>query len=567
MDIFTQISLVILTVLGTSLLMRILRQPLIIGYILAGIIIGPFVLGTVQSTTTLNVFSELGVAFLLFIVGLHLSPKVIKEVGKISLITGIGQILFTFFIGYIITILLGYSSLIAMYIAIAITFSSTIIIMKLLSDKGDLYSLYGKISIGFLLVQDLVAIIILIVISSVSSGKDIVLSIGFTLLKGVLLVAVLAPLNIFIFSKFQDFFAKSQEFLFVFSLAWGLGIASLFYYSGLSIEAGALIAGVLLSISPYSLEISSRMKPLRDFFLIYFFIFLGMEMTLGSLNQILLPALILSAFVLIGNPLIVMSLMALEGYTKKTNFQSGLTVAQISEFSLILIALGVRIGNLPPEILSLMTLVGLITIGGSTYMIMYSDKIYRHLAPYLGLFEKKDIKEKKLVNKSIDAVLFGYNRIGFSILESLKKLKKKYLVVDYNPDIITDLKKLRIPCLYGDVDDEDLLREIPLEKVELFVSTIPEFEVNAMLLSMIRKVNKKAIVISRAHTISNAMELYKRGASYVLTPHFLGGDYIARMLSIIKLDKKGYEEEKERHIDMLKQRFSKGQEHPEIERD
>ena len=567
MDIFTQISLVILTVLGTSLLMRILRQPLIIGYILAGIIIGPFVLGTVQSTTTLNVFSELGVAFLLFIVGLHLSPKVIKEVGKISLITGIGQILFTFFIGYIITILLGYSSLIAMYIAIAITFSSTIIIMKLLSDKGDLYSLYGKISIGFLLVQDLVAIIILIVISSVSSGKDIVLSIGFTLLKGVLLVAVLAPLNIFIFSKFQDFFAKSQEFLFVFSLAWGLGIASLFYYSGLSIEAGALIAGVLLSISPYSLEISSRMKPLRDFFLIYFFIFLGMEMTLGSLNQILVPALILSAFVLIGNPLIVMSLMALEGYTKKTNFQSGLTVAQISEFSLILIALGVRIGNLPPEILSLMTLVGLITIGGSTYMIMYSDKIYRHLAPYLGLFEKKDIKEKKLVNKSIDAVLFGYNRIGFSILESLKKLKKKYLVVDYNPDIITDLKKLRIPCLYGDVDDEDLLREIPLEKVELFVSTIPEFEVNAMLLSMIRKVNKKAIVISRAHTISNAMELYKRGASYVLTPHFLGGDYIARMLSIIKLDKKGYEEEKERHIDMLKQRFSKGQEHPEIERD
>ena len=183
------------------------------------------------------------------------------------------------------------------------------------------------------------------------------------------------------------------------------------------------------------------------------------------------------------------------------------------------------------------------------------------------MFEKKDIKEKKLVNKSIDAVLFGYNRIGFSILESLKKLKKKYLVVDYNPDIITDLKKLRIPCLYGDVDDEDLLREIPLEKVELFVSTIPEFEVNAMLLSMIRKVNKKAIVISRAHTISNAMELYKRGASYVLTPHFLGGDYIARMLSIIKLDKKGYEEEKERHIDMLKQRFSKGQEHPEIERD
>jgi len=566
-EVFSQISLIILIVLGVSLVMRLLKQPLIIGYIISGIVAGPFFLGILPGIDTIGVFSEFGIAFLLFIVGLHLSPRVIKEVGKISLITGIGQILFTFLLGYFIGTLLRFSMLTSMYIAIAISFSSTIIIMKLLSDKGDLYTLYGKISIGFLLVQDLVAIIILIIVSSLSSGGNIASQIGLTLLKGLIIVSVLAPISIFILPRFQGFFGKSQEFLFVFSVAWGLGLASLFFYAGLSIEVGALIAGVLLSMSPYSLEISSRLKPLRDFFLISFFLLLGAQMIMGNISELIIPAIIFSLLILIGNPLIVMSLMGLLGYTKKTNFLAGLTVAQISEFSLILVALGVKIGHLSPEILSLMTLTGLITIAGCTYMIMYSEKLYHKLSKHLGLFEKKKPTENRLKGREIDAILFGYNRIGFSILTSLKKIKKNYLVVDYNPDVISDLKKLRIPCIYGDVDDEDLLSELPLDKVEIIVSTIPDFETNSIIIDMVRLVNKKAIVIVRAHSIDDALELYKKGASYVLTPHFLGGEYVARMLAIIKTDEKGYEEEKERHIKMLKERFAKGQEHPDIEKD
>jgi len=566
-EVFNQISLIILIVLGVSLVMRLLKQPLIIGYIISGIVAGPFFLGILPGIDAIGIFSEFGIAFLLFIVGLHLSPRVIKEVGKISLITGIGQMLFTFLLGYFISTLLGFSMLTSMYIAIALSFSSTIIIMKLLSDKGDLYTLYGKISIGFLLVQDLAAIIILIIVSSLSSGGNIAGQIGLTLLKGLIIVSVLAPISIFILPRLHDFFGKSQELLFVFSVAWGLGLASLFFYAGLSIEVGALIAGVLLSMSPYSLEISSKLKPLRDFFLISFFLLLGAQMTMGNISELIIPAIIFSLLILIGNPLIVMSLMGLLGYTKKTNFLAGLTVAQISEFSLILVALGVKIGHLSPEILSLMTLTGLITIGGCTYMTIYSDKLYHKLSKHLGLFEKKKPTEKRLKGREIDAVLFGYNRIGFSILSSLKKIKKNYLVVDYNPDVISDLKKLRIPCLYGDVDDEELLSELPFDKIEIIVSTIPDFETNSMIIDMVRLVNKKSIVIVRAHSIDDALELYKKGASYVLTPHFLGGEYIARMLAIIKTDEKGYEEEKERHIKMLKERFAKGQEHPDIEKD
>ncbi|MDP3992212.1 MAG: cation:proton antiporter [Nanoarchaeota archaeon] len=566
-EVFNQISIIILIVLGVSFIMRILKQPLIIGYIISGIIAGPFFFGILPGVDAIGIFSEFGIAFLLFLVGLHLSPKVIKEVGKISLITGIGQILFTFLFGYFIATLLGFSMITSMYIAIAITFSSTIIILKLLSDKGDLYTLYGKISIGFLLVQDLVAIIILIIVSSVSSGGDVVSQILLTLLKGIVIIFVLAPVSLFILPRFHDFFAKSQEFLFVFSIAWGLGLASLFFYAGLSIEVGALIAGVLLSISPYSLEISSRLKPLRDFFLISFFLLLGAQITIGNISELIVPAVIFSFLILIGNPLIVMSLMGLLGYTKKTNFLAGLTVAQISEFSLILIALGVKVGHISGEILSLMTLIGLITIAGCTYMIMYSEQIYHKLSKHLGLFERKKPTESRLKARQVDAVLFGYNRIGFSILTSLKKIKKNYLVVDYNPDVVANLKKLRIPCLYGDIDDEDLLGELPLDKIEIAVSTIPDFGTNALLIENIRGVNKKAIIIVRAHSIDDALDLYKKGASYVLTPHFLGGEYVARMLSIIKTDEKGYEEEKERHIKMLKEMFSRGSEHPEVEKD
>jgi len=566
-EVFNQISLIILVVLAVSLVMRILKQPLIIGYIISGIIAGPFFLKILPGVDTIRVFADFGIAFLLFIVGLRLSPKVIKEVGKISLITGLGQIIFTSLIGYFIAIWLGFSPLTSIYIAVALTFSSTIIIMKLLSDKGDLDSLYGKISIGFLLVQDLVVILILIIISSSSTGGNFVTQVGLTLFKGFIIVAILAPISMFVLPKFHDFFAKSQEFLFVFAIAWGLGIASLFFYAGLSIEVGALIAGVLLSVSPYSLEISSKLKSLRDFFIISFFLLLGSQILIGNLGQFVLPVVIFSLFILVGNPLIVMILMGVKGYTKKTGFMAGLTVAQISEFSLILVALGVKIGHISNEILSFVTMIGIITIAGSTYMIIYSNKIYSLISKYLSIFEKKKLKEKRKINQDLDAILFGYNRIGFGILNSLKKIKRKYLVVDFNPDIINDLKKSRIPCLYGDADDEDLLRELPLQEVELAISTIPEFETNVLLIENVKRVNPNSIIIVRAHTIKDALELYKKGANYVLTPHFLGGEYLANMLKNIKTDKEGYKKEMESHIKMLTQRLEKGHEHPEVEKD
>lgn len=562
-EIFFQLSIIILVVLMLSAIMRILKQPLIIGYILSGILVGPLFFNIIPEGNTLSTFSEMGVAFLLFIVGLHLSPKVIKEVGKISVITGVGQVLFTTLIGYFIGILLGFSKITSLYLAIAVSFSSTIIIMKLLSDKDALEKLYGKISIGFLLVQDFIAIIILFIISSFSKGitSEIILN---SLLKGFFVFLVFIPVFYFLLPKISQFFAKSQELLFVFAISWGMGLASLFNYLDFSIEIGALVAGILLSTTPYNYEISSKLRPLRDFFMISFFILLGAGMVFEEINNLILPSIIFSLFILIGNPLIVMILIGIFGYSKNTGFYCGLTVAQISEFSLILIALGIKVGHLSSEIMSLITIIGLITIAGSTYLIMLSEKIYPRLSPYLNIFEREKLKEKELKQEHYDYLLFGENRIGFSIMKTFNKLKKDYLVIDFDPEVVKRLSSEGVNCIYGDVSDSDFLEEIRPDKAKLIVSTIPEKEINILLTELVRKKNKSVIIITAARQILEAFELYKAGADYVILPHFLGGEYTAKIIEQSLENKKRYQKEKEAQIKDLKERLKRGHEHPEV---
>ena len=563
---FIQFGLIILVVLGVSIVIRLLKQPLIIGYILSGILVGPFFLNLIQSSETIAVFSEMGIAFLLFIVGLHLSPKVIKEVGKISLVTEIGQILFTSLIGYLIGMMLGFSIVTSIYIAIALTFSSTIIIMKLLSDKDALEKLYGKISIGFLLVQDLVAILILIIVSSLASGAGATNLLFSTIIKGVILVAILIFISHYILPKMSDFFAKSQELLFVFAISWGFGLSLLFLYAGFSIEVGALIAGIMLSMSPYCFEISSKLKPLRDFFIISFFIILGSQMAFGDISHLIFPAIIFSAFILIGNPLIVMILMGFLGYSKKTGFMAGLTVAQISEFSLILIALGVKTGSLTQEILSFVTIIGLLTIAGSTYMIIYSDYIFNKLSRFLTIFERKKIKEKDIPKKNYEYILLGYNRIGFSIIKAFSKITKNFLVVDYNPKVVKELQNEGINAIYGDVDDSEFLEDLGICKASVIVSTIPEKESNHLILDVLERNKAKPIVLLTGRQIEDAFELYKAGADYVILPHFLGGEYTAKLIETAKNNNKIYQREKIKELKILKERLKKGHNHPKIEK-
>ncbi len=568
-QVFINLAIILLTAFIVAYIARLLKQPIIIGYIIAGILVGPFIWDFHASSDLITIFSEFGIAFLLFMVGLHLNPKVIKEIGGSSLLIGLGQIISIFILGFFVSWkILSYNMVSSIYVGLVLSFSSTIIVMKLLSDKQHFDTLYGKIAIGVLIVQDLVAVGALMVISSLSKGEltfgDLALK---SLMSGIGLLIVLFILGFYFLPKFTRNLAKSQELLFLFSVCWCFVIAAAFILAGFSLEIGALVAGVALSISPYSAEISAKIKPLRDFFLIIFFIILGLNINLTNFTNAIWDAVILSALVLIFKPLILMSFMALVGYTKRTNFLLGTTLAQISEFSLIVLTLGVVMEHVGKELVSVITLTALTTITISTYGIIYSEKFYNLVKNKITIFERKNIKKISIKKKKYNAILFGYNRIGFNILRSLKELKKKYLVIDYNPETISSLEKFRVPSLYGDSSDSDFLEDLPLNSIELAISTIPDFETNQLLIEKIREVNKKAIIVARAHQISDALDLYKKGATYVLTPHFLGGEYVAKMVRELKTNRGKYNEERKKHMQTLLERGNKGQEHPDIERD
>lgn len=566
MNIFIELAIIIGIATGLSLLMRLLRQPLIIAYILTGFVVGPYVFNMIHSQEAIRAFSELGIAFLLFIVGLNLSPRVIKEVGVASFIVGFGQVVITSIVGFFIAQQFGFGIMPSWYIAIALTFSSTIVVLKVLSDKGDLDKLYGKLSIGLLLFQDLVATLLLIFAGSISTDAlsvSLLGDVGVLFAKGAVVTGMLVAISVYILPRLNNFLGKSQELLFMFSIGWGLGIAAIFSVLGLSLEVGALIAGVALALSPYHREISARMRPLRDFFVVLFFVFLGSQMSLGNTSTMIYPALIFSAYVLIGNPIIVMVLMGAFGYTKQVSFKAGLTMGQVSEFSLILILMGVKSGQLSQDILSLVTFVALIAMAGSTYIMLYNDALYKVLSPFLKIFERKKVHKDSSEEKIYDIILFGCSRVGYDFVDTFQKEKKNFLVVDFDPKIINRLKNEGVECIYGDAEDLEFLDELHLSESKMVISTMPEHEANMVLVEYVQQKNKDIIVIATAHTIEASEALYNKGASYVIMPHFLGAVYASEMVLKNGFAKDNFAWEKQKQLVYLETKKARGHDHPQ----
>ncbi|MBU1448798.1 cation:proton antiporter [Patescibacteria group bacterium] len=553
MDTFFEIGLILAIATVVAVVMQRLRLPLILGHILTGILVGPIAFDLLRSAQTVEVFSEFGVTALLFIVGIGLSPRVMRDVGRVALAAGIGQILFTVIFGFLLVRAFGFSLVPSAFIAVALTFSSTIIISKLLSDRNDLEKLYGRIAIGFLLVQDVAAVVILIGVTSFvdASGAPLPEALASLVAKACLMAAVLIVMALWILPRLTRLFATSQEFLFIFSIGWGVGLSALFHQLGLSAEIGALAAGVTLASSPFHHEIAAKMKMLRDFFIVMFFILLGSQLSVSGVEEVIVPALVLSFFVLVGNPLIVMAILGVMRYTRKTGFYAGLTVAQVSEFSFILLLLGVTSGLVPQAALTLLTLVAIITIAGSSLMILQADRIYAFLAPSLGLFERASAVAERRRRERVDALLVGCHRVGQDFLRTLDRMDLSTLVVDFDPVVIERLKSEGIRCRYGDAGDNEFLGDLALEKLKVVVSTVPDYDTNEFVLAKIRRVNAKAIIIALAHTSAQAKALYREGATYVIMPHYLGGNVAAMLVERLGHDPKKYAAHRARHLKHL----------------
>jgi len=415
----------------------ILRQPLIVSFIAVGLIAGPSALDQVRSDEQISLLSELGIAVLLFLVGIKLDVKLIRSLGAVSLLTGLGQVAFTSIFGYLIGLALGLGAITSLYVAVALTFSSTIIIVKLLSDKREIDSLHGQIALGFLIVQDLVVVLAMIVLSAVGigaggDGGHGGGSVTMVLTSGVAMVALVVLFVRYVANPLTERLARAPELLVIFAIAMAAMFAAAGDIVGLGKEVGGLLAGVALASTPYRETIAARLEPLRDFLLLFFFIALGSTLDLSLLGTHVTGAIIFSLFVLIGNPLIVLVIMGALGYRKRTGFLAGLTVAQISEFSLIFVAMGVSLGHVQEDALGLVTMVGLVTIAASTYMITYSHHLYAAFEPFLGVFERRgtprEASEAALHrDDGHTVIIFGLGRFGTAIGLRLQKRGIKVL--------------------------------------------------------------------------------------------------------------------------------------------
>lgn len=381
-DVFQEIALLLLVSSAVGAIGMLFRQPLIVSFMVAGLLVGPPVLGWVTAHDQVDLLAKLGISLLLFIVGLKLDIHIIRSIGVVALATGLGQVLFTSVIGYFLCLLLGMPSLSALYVAIALTFSSTVIIVKLLSDKQETETEHGRIAVGFLIVQDLIVILVMIGINAVGPAAETEIAqnqIGLILVQGLAFMSSLALLMRYVLPRVTSYLSREPELLLLFAIAWAVSLASITHYFGFSKEIGAFLAGVSLASTPCHGLLEKNLMTLRDFLLLFFFIDLGALLEINLIGGQIFPAIVLSLFVLIGNPLIVMIIMGCMGYERRTSLFAGLTVAQISEFSLILVALGVSLGHIENKILSLVTMVGIVTIFCSSYMILNSQKIYDKL--------------------------------------------------------------------------------------------------------------------------------------------------------------------------------------------
>lgn len=550
---FGEVAALLVLAAGVGFIGILLRQPLIVSFIAVGLIAGPTGLNVVASDEQIALLSQLGIAVLLFLVGIKLDVKLIRSLGAVSLMTGLGQVAFTSVFGFFIGLALGFDAQTSLYVAVALTFSSTIIIVKLLSDKREIDSLHGQIALGFLIVQDLAVVFAMIALSAIGIGTgetggagNIALALG----SGIGLVILVFLFVKYAANRLTERLAHSPELLVVFAIAQAAIFAAIGDYVGLGKEVGGLLAGVSLASTPYRETVAARLAPLRDFLLLFFFIALGATLDLRLLGAHMGEALIFSLFVLVGNPFIVMVIMGLMGYRKRTGFLAGLTVAQISEFSLIFVAMGVSLNHVQSDALGLVTMVGIITIAASTYMITYSHQLYALFEPLLGVFERTGTPREPEESAPsrvapYDILIFGLGRFGTAIGMRLRHRGLRVLGVDFNPLAVRRWRSLGLTARYGDTTDPEFIAGLPLGNAKWVVSTIPVHatgltheDARRTMIQGVRAASFTGRIAVTSHHQTDTEKLMASGADIVLEPFqdaadravelFTGGEIIER---------------------------------------
>ncbi|MFH1369497.1 MAG: cation:proton antiporter [Elusimicrobiota bacterium] len=536
------IAIIAATVLG--IIAYRLKQPIILAYLIAGALIGPNIgLKLITDINSIEIISELGLILLLFIIGLEMDIPSILTSGRQLLVSGIGQFVSCVVMGIGFFILLGYSlnagDMSALYLAMACALSSTAIVVKLLYDKLELDCLHGRMTLGILIIQDIWAIAILAFQPNFMDPK--VSFLIFALGKSALLLA-----SGFLFSKYVlgyvcGLLSKSPEMIVAVSIGWCALVAGAADAIGLSKEMGALIAGISISTFPYSVHITAKTLPLRDFFLTLFFISLGMKIAAPT-AAMLGAASILVLFVIVSRFASIYPLLVWTGGGRRTAFISSLNLSQISEFSLVVASLGVAYGHIKADLLSMLTYSMAFTSVISSYLIKYNHELYMKMERIIAWIRPCESlsgdKQTCEVVPTYPILILGYHRGAQSLIREISdkapELIDQLLVIDFNLESLRELKKIGVAGLFGDIASTDSLEHAHIRNAEVIISTIPDIllkgTTNSELVKTCRILSPKAFIIATADFYDHGEKIKEAGADEVLIPYCMTGEMITTML-------------------------------------
>jgi len=542
-----------------SILFRKLDQPLIVSYLLTGAILSLFHIVRPEQLAFLRFLPDIGLAFLLFLVGMELDLREFKQLGKHVIWASVTQVFVSSVLLFFVLINFGLQAPAALVTAISLSFSSTILVVKLLLEHKQLSSLHGKLSVGILLLEDLLAILLLMFLAIVGEGKQFnLLALLAVIAKGAFLIWFSLFAGRKLLPALFKTTAENFELLVLTAIGWCLIFVSVSSLMGFSIGIGAFLAGISMAQSVYRGVISGKIKPLRDFFIMIFFIDLGIGLSFSQIKDFLPLSFFLLFYACVIKPVIFYFVFIWLRFRARTAFQSAIQLSSISEFALIILFLITKSGLINPNFASPLIFAAVFSFVFSSLLITYDRKIYHSFKPLLKKLERSktfsiDFLPSPETQFSDHAVLVGVHHSGSIVLRSLQRFfENNLLAVDFNPDIISSLKDSGVSCVYGDIGDIDILDKLNLKEAKLVISTIRFLPDNLALLDSLEKIQSPAIVIVAAADSKDAVVLYERGAHHVSIPVNLEGTSISRLISDYHDNLRELRRDRERKLGELK---------------
>ncbi len=514
-----------------------LRQPLLVTYLAVGAGLSAVHLVKPEQLEFLAFLPEIGLAFLLFLVGMELDLSEFRSLGKKVLLATVLQVaVTTAVIGGVLSGV-GWGMAEAALVGAAISFSSTILVVKLLLERREITSMHGKLSVGILLVEDLLAVSILMAMTIVGQGESLgIIDAGLVAIKGIVLIVVALLIGRKVLPRVFGYMAQNLELLFLAGISWCLLFVSVTTALGFSLAIGAFLAGVSIGQSVYRVQISTRIKPLRDFFIMLFFVNLGTGLSITGISSQLLLAIAILGYAVIIKPVVFLVLFTRFGFRARSSWQTGIYLSSVSEFSLIILAAGAKEGILPQGVLSPAIFGTVLSFVLSSFLVTHQARVYRFLEKGLRLLETKERVSLERATHNVDeltdhAILVGCHRSGTIILRGLQRVfGERLVVVDFNPDVVAVLREQFVPALYGDATDPEVLEKLVVPRAKLLVSTVRDLETNLALLDTVSKENPKAVVLMTAADAKEAVKLYEGGAEFVSLPLTLEGTNLADLI-------------------------------------